>query len=65
MNPPIGDRLLIGVVPGPSWPGDAQMGSRRASIPPIVPIRLAALRTAEELASGSNVDKKEEVQWCV
>src|SRR5918993_76304 len=34
------------------------MGDRRVSIPPTVPIRLAALRTAEELASGSSMGQE-------
>lgn len=41
------------------------MGGWRASIPPTVPIRLAALRPAKGFASGSSMDKQEEIQWCV
>jgi hypothetical protein len=41
------------------------MGDWRVSIPPTVPIRLAALRPAQGFASGSSMDKQEEIQWFV
>lgn len=66
MNPARVHGLLIGICTGSGFPapGDAQRTSGALVFAPTVPT-LGTTRQSRAVASGSSMDKKEEVSWCV